>query len=219
MLKEADNVLGEHLKIARKQKGLTQNQLASLIGVQRSVISKYESGLIEPSIAQIERIADALGVSLETLLGLPSFDEKFSQWNDRVARLKEYLKLAYEKADGAPLLTLLDKDDELFSKLLDELIFYDENFSDADDLRAEVHELAEIMKSSTTSRGRIIAALDEMSSDGQSKVADYAEAIQVLYPRNMPGISPTEKVSERKAAAPSITTGGSQQGGNHGIIG
>ena len=177
-------MLGENLKSARKQKGLTQNQLAELIGVQRSVISKYESGLIEPSIAQIERIADALGVPLENLLGLQNFDEKFLQWNDRVKNLKKYLKLAYEKADGAPPISLLGVDDELFSKLLDEIIYYSRNFDDADDLRSEMHELAEIVRTSTTSRGRIIAALDGMSDEGQNKVADYAEAIQVLYPRN-----------------------------------
>lgn len=179
-------MLGENLKNARKQKGLTQNKLAELIGVQRSVISKYESGLIEPSVAQIERMADALGVSLENLLGLQSFDEKFSQWNDRVSNLKKYLKLAYEKTDGAPPLSLLGVDDELFSKLLDEIIYYDRNFNDADDLRSEMHELAEIVGASTTSRGRIIAALDDMNDEGQNKVADYAEAIQVLYPRSTP---------------------------------
>lgn len=183
------------MKKARKQKGLTQNQLAALIGVQRSVISKYESGLIEPTIGQIERIADALGVSLENLLGLQSFDEKFSQWNDRVDSLKKYLKLAYEKTDGAPPITLLGKDDELFSKLLDEMIYYDDNFSDADDLRAEAHELAEIIKGSATPRGRVVAALEEMNSEGQNKVADYAEAIQVLYPRDMPESPPAEKES------------------------
>lgn len=190
--------LCENLKNARKQKGLTQSQMADLIGVQRSVISRYESGLIEPSVTQIERMADALGVSLENLLGLSQFDEKFSQWNDRVNSLRKYLKMSDEKTGGAPPLSLLGIDDELFSKLLDEIIYYDHNFDDVDDLRAEMHELAEIIRASTASRGRIIAALDEMNDEGQSKVADYAEAIQVLYPRNASNLSSSKAEGSTK---------------------
>lgn len=38
---------GEKLKEYRKQKGLTQEELAALIGVQNSAISKYEKGRIK----------------------------------------------------------------------------------------------------------------------------------------------------------------------------
>lgn len=60
----------QKLKEARRKKGLTQEQLAKKIGVNRSVISKYESGMIEPSVTQIEKIADALEVNPFTLIGV-----------------------------------------------------------------------------------------------------------------------------------------------------
>ena len=55
-------MLGDRIKRARKKIGLTQEDIANKIGVKRSVISKYENGLIEPSISQLKKIADALDV-------------------------------------------------------------------------------------------------------------------------------------------------------------
>lgn len=53
----------ECIKLARKKAGLTQEQLATALGLKRAVISKYETGQIEPSISQLEKIADILGIS------------------------------------------------------------------------------------------------------------------------------------------------------------
>lgn len=58
----------ERIRELRKEKGMTQQDLAQKIGVKRAVISKYESGSIEPSLTQLQKIADALGVSLGNLL-------------------------------------------------------------------------------------------------------------------------------------------------------
>ena len=58
----------EKIREARKRKGLTQEQLSKMLGVQRSVISKYETGLIVPSIPQLQKIAAALDVSVSSLL-------------------------------------------------------------------------------------------------------------------------------------------------------
>lgn len=50
------------LRAARKKAGLTQESLASALGVNRATISKYESGLIEPPVSQIKQIAKILGI-------------------------------------------------------------------------------------------------------------------------------------------------------------
>ena len=54
--------VGERLKAIRKEKGLTQKQVASGCGMADSAIRKYESGLITPKLETIQRIANALGV-------------------------------------------------------------------------------------------------------------------------------------------------------------
>ena len=61
-------MLCENIKEIRRRKGLTQTQLANLIGVQRAVISKYESGMVEPPIKTLQKIANALGISTYALL-------------------------------------------------------------------------------------------------------------------------------------------------------
>ncbi len=48
---------------------LPQEQLARLIGVERSTISSYESNMRQPSLETLSRIADVFGVSTDYLLG------------------------------------------------------------------------------------------------------------------------------------------------------
>lgn len=68
--REAMLCLGTRIKIARKQKGLTQEQLAEVIGVSRSAISRWESGDMEPTIKNLAELARTLDVSSDHLLGL-----------------------------------------------------------------------------------------------------------------------------------------------------
>lgn len=49
------------LKIEREKKLLTQQQLADLIGVDRTLISKIESGVSSPSVTTAKKIAAVLG--------------------------------------------------------------------------------------------------------------------------------------------------------------
>lgn len=50
---------------ARRQKDLTQQQLADLTGIDRADISKLENGNTNPSIALLKRIADGLDMKLK----------------------------------------------------------------------------------------------------------------------------------------------------------
>ena len=61
-------MVGTKIREFRKQKGITQQQLAEKIGVQHAVISKYENGKIEPSLTQIKAIAKALDVNTVDLI-------------------------------------------------------------------------------------------------------------------------------------------------------
>lgn len=61
---------GEKLKQLRKERNLTQKQLASLIGVKNTVISFYEVGDRVPSPEIIKKLAITLHVSSDYLLGI-----------------------------------------------------------------------------------------------------------------------------------------------------
>ena len=53
----------------RRSKKLTMKELGNLVGVSESTISLYETGKHEPDIITMGRIADALSVSVDELLG------------------------------------------------------------------------------------------------------------------------------------------------------
>ena len=63
---------GARLAAARQRRGLTQRELAELLGITREMIGYYERRAGNPSLAFIERAASALGVSVADLLGVPA---------------------------------------------------------------------------------------------------------------------------------------------------
>lgn len=62
--------IGYNIKSARNAAGLTQEELARQCGVATITIRQYESGKREPKYDTLERLADALDVPLEVLLGI-----------------------------------------------------------------------------------------------------------------------------------------------------
>ena len=57
------------LRIVRESKGLSQSELARISKVHRVSICRYESGEKMPSVVSLKKIADALGVTVDELLG------------------------------------------------------------------------------------------------------------------------------------------------------
>jgi len=62
-------IFGEHLKNIRQSKNLTQKQLAELIGISERGIQNYEMGVRKPNFDIIIKLADALNISTDYLLG------------------------------------------------------------------------------------------------------------------------------------------------------
>lgn len=60
--------LNEKLLELRKQKGLTQAELAEILFVSRTAVSKWESGRGYPSIDSLKAIAKFFGVTIDELL-------------------------------------------------------------------------------------------------------------------------------------------------------
>ena len=66
---------GNNLKTLRLQNGLTQAQVAQKLGVTKSVISAYETGLRLPSYDILINISRIFKVSTDYLLGLENIRE------------------------------------------------------------------------------------------------------------------------------------------------
>lgn len=62
-------VFSERLKTLRKEKKLTQTELASKLDISQKSYSNWESGKAEPTLDNIIKLADLLEVSLDWLFG------------------------------------------------------------------------------------------------------------------------------------------------------
>jgi len=61
--------LNEQIAFLRKQKGITQEELAQILGVTNQSVSKWESGVCCPDIQLLPEIANYFNVSIDELLG------------------------------------------------------------------------------------------------------------------------------------------------------
>jgi len=57
--------MGQLIQDARKDEKVTQQELASRIGLDKSYISKIENGSIEPGVGTFYRIIEALGMRVD----------------------------------------------------------------------------------------------------------------------------------------------------------
>lgn len=71
-----NQAFAETIRQLRTEKGLSQNQLAELMYVTHSTVSRWESGSRMPDIVMISRLAKCLGTSTETLFSLISEEEQ-----------------------------------------------------------------------------------------------------------------------------------------------
>ena len=60
--------IGDKIRYFRTSHKLSQDQLSDLSGINISTIRKYETGERNPKPDQLLKIADALGVSINTFL-------------------------------------------------------------------------------------------------------------------------------------------------------
>jgi transcriptional regulator with XRE-family HTH domain len=67
-LQDANKVVGAKIKALRVKRGLTQDQLADLAGLNRTHLWRVETGLQSPTVNTLKIIADALEVRVRDLL-------------------------------------------------------------------------------------------------------------------------------------------------------
>ena len=65
-------IIGEMIKRARKNKNLTQEELGTLIGVQKAQISKLEKSAKNVTIETIIKVFDALDTKVKFSIDMPT---------------------------------------------------------------------------------------------------------------------------------------------------
>ena len=113
-------MIGDKLKKLRRNRDLTQEEVAAHIGISYQAISKWERGDGYPDITMLPTLANYFGVSVDYLLGnetdfksqtesvISDDDIKFALWgdvadeipNDKLQEVKtfaEFIKNTYKK--------------------------------------------------------------------------------------------------------------------------
>ena len=60
--------IGKNIKFLRKSKGLNQSKLGELVDISNATVSSYESGVNQPGIDTVAKLAMVLEVSIDDLI-------------------------------------------------------------------------------------------------------------------------------------------------------
>lgn len=107
-------MLGDNIKTLRKNKGLTQEELAIKLNVVRQTVSKWEKGFSVPDADVLQKIADILEVDVKQLLGADTeTEQERNDLAEQLSRINEQLAIKNQrsrriwKAVGIVLLAVL----------------------------------------------------------------------------------------------------------------
>lgn len=64
--------LGEKIKYLRKSKGISQEELATMLKINRNYLSRIETGKSEPTASTLKNIAQIFAIDLNSLLDISS---------------------------------------------------------------------------------------------------------------------------------------------------
>ncbi len=91
--------IGEFLKILRKEKGLTQEQLAELLLVSGRTVSRWETGTNMPDLSILIQLAEFYAVDLKEILdGERKSEDMDKELKETLTKVADYSKLEKEKA-------------------------------------------------------------------------------------------------------------------------
>lgn len=88
-----NNIFGDNLKAFRESNGLSQEELAKILGTSKQVISRYETNQRSPKIDTVAEYARRLNISISDLTGynenLPSSDTEsmYPDWYNKFLQL------------------------------------------------------------------------------------------------------------------------------------
>jgi len=72
-IQESRQVIGQRMKEARLNCGLSQQDIAQILHCDQTTVSRMERGAISPDCAQIRTLSSVFQLSILYLLGYPTF--------------------------------------------------------------------------------------------------------------------------------------------------
>ncbi len=162
----------ERIRFARKERGLSQEEVAEILEVSRQSVTKWETGISFPEIKTLLRLASLLEKGLDWLL----YDEKFDGQEPLAVREYAPSKERPHIPDRKTLNDIMKKD--LITEILDVLQGYE--------LTREIKtDEFEGTQTVTFYNGRVFSEISECKGEnGETAFSelDYAEIEGLLLP-------------------------------------
>ncbi|MGM9876268.1 MAG: helix-turn-helix domain-containing protein [Bacilli bacterium] len=86
--------LGEKIKLIRKSKGISQEELASTLKINRNFLSRIETGKSEPTASILKNIAKLFNIDLNSLLDVKNIP---TDSDDKIKYITENCKNLNDK--------------------------------------------------------------------------------------------------------------------------
>ena len=101
------NKFGDNVKKIRTEKNISQQELADMIGIHSTHVSRYERNMAQPSIEIAKKMAEALNVTVDTLIYGPTEEKAKNNLKD-IDLLNMFTKVQQlDKADLTAVKSLL----------------------------------------------------------------------------------------------------------------
>jgi len=100
-------MLGQRIRRLRRERSLTLQQVAQVLGVTRACVSKWETGASQPDLTRLGELAGVLGLSTGELVSAPS--ERNAQANEQVSKATSKGYPVVSLSHGTPLKDLLSQ--------------------------------------------------------------------------------------------------------------
>lgn len=162
--------IGQRIKAAREQAGITQVELGEKIGVSGVAIMRYEKGTRQPRLQQLRQIAQVLNADVVYLIS--------GQTSAEVERGILIQAAAEAQVDGSIRVHVSPEQreySELMKKYTDGTITDDE-LRRLGELQAQSPPLKESFGMLKTTFDRMKRCLAPLNEEGQQKVIEHAEA-------------------------------------------
>jgi transcriptional regulator with XRE-family HTH domain len=72
-IQKSRQIIGERMKEARLNSGMSQQDIAKLLHCDQTTISRMERGIISPDCAEIRLLSSVFQLSILYLMGYPTF--------------------------------------------------------------------------------------------------------------------------------------------------
>lgn len=95
---------GEMISSLRKEKGMTQLELAEKMGVTDKAVSKWERNLSFPDVSSLPRLAEIFGITVDELIqakGVPADEQKKTDVNGMICLICKAVTVAMGVAVAA----------------------------------------------------------------------------------------------------------------------